>query len=189
VEYRSARRTPRPLRAHRSGQHPSGRPRGPHIATFSDGPWDLALFFAELAADWRGWEGERHWRALEGELEVQASQKDARVLIAVTVKHPDMTFANDAWGPALSSRSNPASNSTARRAIWHRRLPAIRPTLARAAPCHRHVPSRHSSYTGRWPATELARATIVAGHRSVSHPVAPGILDSHHPPDLAGNRR
>jgi hypothetical protein len=67
------------------------------IATFSDGPWDLALFFGQLAADWRGWEGERHWRALEGELEVQASHLGARVLIAVTVRRPDMTFANDAW--------------------------------------------------------------------------------------------
>ena len=68
------------------------------IATFSDGPWDLALFFAQLAADWRGWrEGERHWKALEGELEVQASHHGARVLIAVTVRRPDMTFANDAW--------------------------------------------------------------------------------------------
>jgi hypothetical protein len=67
------------------------------IATFSDGPWDLALFFAQLAADWHGWEGERHWKALEGELEVQATHRDARVLIAVTVRRPDMTFANDAW--------------------------------------------------------------------------------------------
>jgi Family of unknown function (DUF6228) len=67
------------------------------IATFSDGPWDLALFFAELAADWRGWEGQRHWKALEGELEVQASHHGAHVLIAVTVKRPDITFANDAW--------------------------------------------------------------------------------------------
>jgi hypothetical protein len=67
------------------------------IATFSDGPWDLALFFAELAADWRGWEGVRRWKALEGELEVQASHNGARVLIAVTVRRPDMTFANDAW--------------------------------------------------------------------------------------------
>jgi Family of unknown function (DUF6228) len=41
--------------------------------------------------------GERHWRALEGELEVQASHHGARVLIAVTVRRPDMTFADDAW--------------------------------------------------------------------------------------------
>ena len=29
------------------------------VATFSDGPWNPARFFAELAADWRGWAGER----------------------------------------------------------------------------------------------------------------------------------
>jgi hypothetical protein len=67
------------------------------IATFSDGPWNPADFFAELAADWRGWAGKRHWRALEGEMEIEASH-DGRghVLIAVTIKRPDMTFAEDA---------------------------------------------------------------------------------------------
>lgn len=44
-----------------------------------------------------GREGERHWKALEGELEVPASHHGARVLIAVIVRRPDMTFANDAW--------------------------------------------------------------------------------------------
>ena len=42
------------------------------IATFSDGPWNPARFFGELAADWRGWAGKRHWRALEGEMEIAA---------------------------------------------------------------------------------------------------------------------
>jgi hypothetical protein len=34
---------------------------------------------------------------LEDELEAQASHNGARVQISVTVKRPDMTFANDAW--------------------------------------------------------------------------------------------
>ena len=56
------------------------------VVTFSDGPWNPARFFAELAADWRGWDGERRWRSLEGEMEIEASH-DGRghVLIGVTV--------------------------------------------------------------------------------------------------------
>ena len=69
--------------------------------TLSDGPWDPAQFFAELAADWRGWAGKRDWRALEGEMEIEASHDGARVLIAVTVKRPDMTFAEDAWSARI----------------------------------------------------------------------------------------
>jgi hypothetical protein len=70
-------------------------------ATLSDGPWNPAHFFAELAADWRGWDGKRNWRALDGELEIEASHDGARVLIAVTVKRPDMTFAEDAWSARI----------------------------------------------------------------------------------------
>jgi hypothetical protein len=65
--------------------------------TLSDGPWNPAVFFAELAADWRGWAGNRHWRSLEGEMETEASHDGAHVLIAVTVRRPGMTFAEDAW--------------------------------------------------------------------------------------------
>lgn len=96
MEYPSARRTYDPyVRTARVSIRAQGL-EADTIATFSDGPWDIALFFAELAADWRGWEGERHWGALDGELKVQASHTGARV-IAVTVRRPDMTFANDAW--------------------------------------------------------------------------------------------
>ena len=59
---------------------------------------DLAEFFAELASDWRGWTGERKWRALEGEMAIEAWHDGrASVMIAVTIKRPWMTFAKDAW--------------------------------------------------------------------------------------------
>ena len=31
----------------------------------------LAKFFAELAADWKGWQGTRNWSSLEGEFEIE----------------------------------------------------------------------------------------------------------------------
>ena len=34
---------------------------------------DLGQFFHELAAQWRGWEGERGWSSLEGEFELSAT--------------------------------------------------------------------------------------------------------------------
>lgn len=72
------------------------------VATFSDGPWNPARFFAELAADWRGWAGVRRWRALEGEVEIEASHDGrAHVLIGVTVKRDGMTFAPDAWSARI----------------------------------------------------------------------------------------
>jgi hypothetical protein len=70
-------------------------------ASLSDGPWNPAEFLAELAADWRGWAGTRTWKALEGEMEIEASHDGARVMIAVTVKRPDMTFAEDAWSARI----------------------------------------------------------------------------------------
>ena len=33
----------------------------------------LDQFWRELAEDWRGWEGTRSWRSLEGELELSAT--------------------------------------------------------------------------------------------------------------------
>jgi hypothetical protein len=72
------------------------------IVTFSDGPWNPARFFAELAADWRGWAGERRWRALEGEMEIEASHDGrAHVLVAVTVRQADIAFARNAWSARI----------------------------------------------------------------------------------------
>jgi hypothetical protein len=57
------------------------------IATIdSTTPHTLAEFFAQLEADWRGWDGERRWRALEG-LAIEARHDGGHVLVAVTVTH------------------------------------------------------------------------------------------------------
>jgi hypothetical protein len=55
------------------------------IATLDYSPETLAAFFSQLDADWRGWEGERQWRALEG-LAITAWHDGRHVLVAVTVK-------------------------------------------------------------------------------------------------------
>jgi hypothetical protein len=88
------------VRAARVGVQADGLVAGTTV-TLSDGPWDPAQFFGELAADWRGWDGERRWAALEGEMEIEATHDGAQVRIAVTVKRPDMTFAKDAWSARI----------------------------------------------------------------------------------------
>jgi hypothetical protein len=62
------------------------------------GGTDLAGFLAALAADWRGWDGKRRWQALEREMEVEAWHDGrAHVMLAVTVRRPEHTYADDAW--------------------------------------------------------------------------------------------
>jgi len=61
-------------------------------------PVNLASFFAGLASDWRGWEGKRHWEALEQGMAIEAwHDRRANVMIAVTVRQPQMAYADDAW--------------------------------------------------------------------------------------------
>ena len=59
---------------------------------------DLAVFFAGLAADWQGWQGKRHWQALEQEMAIDAWHDGrANIMIAVTVRQPKIAYADAAW--------------------------------------------------------------------------------------------
>jgi len=48
---------------------------------------DLADYFGSLAADWKGWSGERTWRSLEGELALTAWH-DGHVRLQVELRGP-----------------------------------------------------------------------------------------------------
>jgi hypothetical protein len=62
------------------------------------GQADLDSFFAGLASSWQGWEGVRHWEALEHEMAIDAWHDGrANVKVAVTVRRSTMTYADDAW--------------------------------------------------------------------------------------------
>lgn len=58
----------------------------------------LAGFFRALAADWRGWDGVRTWRSLEGELALDACH-DGRghVSLGVTLRAPGLDLDDEAW--------------------------------------------------------------------------------------------
>ena len=58
----------------------------------------LAGFLQSLAADWRGWDGVRTWRALERELLLDA-RHDGRgyVSLGVTLRKPGSCWDDAAW--------------------------------------------------------------------------------------------
>jgi hypothetical protein len=59
---------------------------------------DLAGFFSDLAADWRGWAGKRRWASLEGEMAIEAWHDGrAHVMVAVTLRPARRAHAQDAW--------------------------------------------------------------------------------------------
>lgn len=129
------------------------------------GERDLADFFADLACDWRGWTGELSWRALEGEMAIEAWHDGrANVMITVTIKRPWMTFAKDAWSvravftlEAGEQRSGVRPCSTALRCLEEGPL-EWRPTGPKDYP---DVPDTVSS------AASEARAVIAAeAHRA-----------------------
>lgn len=50
-------------------------------------------WFKQIAADWKGWEGGRKWRSLDGELELSAKNSHGHVSFLVQI-HP-MEYDND----------------------------------------------------------------------------------------------
>jgi hypothetical protein len=61
-------------------------------------PGSLVSFFTGLADDWREWDGERRWEAMEQEMAIDAWHDGrANVTIAVTLRRPERAYADDAW--------------------------------------------------------------------------------------------
>lgn len=48
----------------------------------------LTSFFADLAESWRGWDGTKEWRSIEGDLEIEARSDPGRhCLLSFTVRN------------------------------------------------------------------------------------------------------
>jgi hypothetical protein len=64
------------------------------VYAYTDGPL-LVGFFASIAADWRGWEGERVWGALESDFSVRAtSDRLGHIRLDVELRNHD---PDDNW--------------------------------------------------------------------------------------------
>lgn len=75
---------------------------------------DLVTFFQRLEGDWRGWEGERVWQSLEGELEIAATHVHSQVELWVTLTTSDLDLGHGAGKPPPPSRSSLANNARQR---------------------------------------------------------------------------
>jgi hypothetical protein len=76
-----------------------------HYATGFD---ELVGFFQGLAADWRGWPGERTYESLEHELRLTASH-DGHVRIAVQLRPSSLP---DGWSVSGEFRVDPGEEMT-----------------------------------------------------------------------------
>jgi hypothetical protein len=55
----------------------------------------LAGLFESIARDWKGWDGERQWAAIEGDLSISASSdKLGHIRLAVVIRNNDL---EDDW--------------------------------------------------------------------------------------------
>jgi Family of unknown function (DUF6228) len=80
-------------------RHPNGTPRnilarldGPSlsasVSAYDDNYGALVDFFDDLAASWRGWDGERAFGSLEGDLDLRATQ-DGHIRLSVHLRPVD----------------------------------------------------------------------------------------------------
>ena len=76
-----------------------------HYAT---GFADLVLFFQRLAADWRGWEGERSYESLEKDPRLSATH-DGHVRLVVQLAQ---TSTPDGWSVSGVLRLEPGEEMT-----------------------------------------------------------------------------
>jgi hypothetical protein len=70
---------------------------------YSKGFADLAGFFTEMERDWRGWEGERTFESLEGDLLLSAAH-DGHVVLGVALRQSTIP---DGWSVRAVLRLEP----------------------------------------------------------------------------------
>jgi hypothetical protein len=67
------------------------------VHSYSTGFADLSHFFAGLVQDWRGWNGQRAWESLEGDLAIEARHEYGHVQLRVTLRAEGRGWGNRGW--------------------------------------------------------------------------------------------
>ena len=67
------------------------------VGNYVSGFQDLADFFAELAANWRGWPGARRWESLEHDLAIEATHQHSHVTLKVEIHCDRLDWDNSGW--------------------------------------------------------------------------------------------
>jgi len=77
---------------------------------------DLARFFRGLEQEWRGWEGVRGWKSVEGDLGLVARHEFAHVRLTVTLRLQRFGWGNDGWSATADITVDPGEQLS--RAAW-----------------------------------------------------------------------
>lgn len=77
------------------------------VHSYASGFADLVAFFDGLSRDWRGWDGERRWDALEGDLSIQATHEYQHVQLRVTIRTLGPGWGNLGWEATASLTLDP----------------------------------------------------------------------------------
>lgn len=64
---------------------------------WSGGFGDLAAYFSDLEAHWRGWRGSKTWQSMEGDLALDARHVDGHLKLHVIIRRERFDPANDGW--------------------------------------------------------------------------------------------
>jgi Family of unknown function (DUF6228) len=73
---------------------------------------DLAAFFAGIVATWRGWEGERSWESVEGDLRIAARHAHGHIQLRVTLRAEGPGWGNDGWTATADLTLDPGEQLT-----------------------------------------------------------------------------
>lgn len=82
------------------------------VHSYATGFTDLVAFFESLAHDWRGWDGERRWDSLEGDLSLRAMYQYRHVQLRVTLRGPGPGWGNHGWEASISVTLDPGEQLT-----------------------------------------------------------------------------
>jgi hypothetical protein len=74
---------------------------------YATGFQDLANFFADLADDWRGWDGVRTWASVAGDLRIEARHEYGHVQLHVRLRSPGPGWGDNGWSATADLRLDP----------------------------------------------------------------------------------
>lgn len=74
---------------------------------YTNGFRDLVLFFEEIEREWRGWNGDRTWESLEGDLRIEARHAHGHVQLRVTLRHLVPDWGRSGWSATADLTVDP----------------------------------------------------------------------------------
>ena len=77
---------------------------------YGNGFRDLVVFFEEMERDWRGWDGDRTWESLEGDLRIEGRHAHGHVELRVTLRHAVADWGRSGWSATADVTIDPGES-------------------------------------------------------------------------------